>query len=251
VAGGTRFEHTCENKNGQVCVVGGSGLAVPADKHQCMIVEVSPTPGNNIPIRTPIVYRNMRFEQLSERRIDAKISLAGLFAQTGLAGERDVIMSVVTRNMPKLGNWPMFLDSELLNWLKMVALGVINELNPFGLNLTAEDQMKMAWPTYEVHSYFNTGATFVRKGKTYRELSPMVSFGYYFSHDGIFYGYTHALGGVGVTEYANAPGVYRVRVSEAAPVKVTTGVRTEDVPACLVNTVNLACRIFPFCAPQQ
>ncbi len=250
VAGGTRFEHTCENRNGQVCVVGATGLAVPADKHQCMIVELSPTPGNDIPIRTPIVYRNMRFEQLSERRIDAKISLAGLFAQTGLTGDRDVIMSVVTRNMPKLGNWPMFLDSELLNWLKLIAQGLINELNPFGANVTAEDQMKMVWPTYEVHSYFDTGSTFTRNGKKYRELSPMVSFGYYFSHNGIFYGYTHALGGAGVTEYAQAPSVYKVRVSEDVPVKITSGVRTEDFPAILVNTVNLACRIFPFCAPR-
>jgi len=89
------------------------------------------------------------------------------------------------------------------------------------------------------------------KGKTYKEMSPMNSFGYFHSHDGIFYGYSHTLAAGPARLGANAE-TYELRVPEEGTAKITTRVRTEDLPA-IVNglwgtAVQVACRVFPGCA---
>lgn len=244
------FEKDCPpNSGGRVCGDGTTGVKTTS-KFQCMIVELSSSAG--VPIKTPIQYRNMRFETLSSRTLDAVINAKGLKKKTGRAGQQDVLVDVVTRNMPQPGNLPLFLDSTLLNYLKLFAIGVINAINPFGVSIKADQQMKMAWPTYEVHSYFDTGRTHTYKGVSYREYSPMISYGYYFSHSGIFYGYAHTLSGPTVDRLVNTAETFSVRVEEEKTAAVRTSVRTEDLPAFvtgLLGTVeDIACRVFPICA---
>ncbi len=245
--GNGHFTKDCPvNGNGFACGNAAATALNPNAPMQCMAVELSSSAG--VPIKTPVIYRNMNVVELSTRTLPAKISIRGLRAATGRGGDRDVIVDVITRNMPSIGNIPSFLDAGLLNYLKLLAIGIINELNPFGLSLTPDDQMKMAWPTYEAHTYYDTFRTRTHNGKTYREFSPMNSFGYHFAHTGVYFGFTHTIGGGGLKPAVANTSTYRTRVADEGSVTVTTGVRTEDLPAILVNTVNLACRIFPFCA---
>lgn len=247
-----QFQFNC-GVNGDTRFCGSSssmpqGLPIPPDPHQCMTVEISRRGTNNVNIQTPIIFRNMRFESLSSKTLDAEISTVGLSSLLGASSaSREIMMIVVTRNMPSIGNFPMFLDGFLLNWLKQLAFGVVQALNPFGRNLALDDQMKVIWPTYEVHTYYDTETTWVRRGLRHRVFKPMNSFGYYFSHDGVYFGFTHALGGLGVSRLG--PGeVYSMRMADESTATVRTGVRTEDLPAFLVNTIDLACSVFPFCA---
>jgi len=241
------FKFTCRANTATAVCPNALGVGLnPAIAAQCMSVELTTTAG--VPIKTPITHRNMAFAELSERILPARISTKGLQARTGLTGSRPVLFTVITQNMPAIGNWPMFLDSALLNRLKQLAIGLINEINPFGLSLDRDQYMRIAWPTYNVHVSYDTGRARSFDGKAYREYSPMNSFGYHLSHSGVFYGYTHALGG-NTLQRRGTSGVYSGRVAgETRPLDVTTGVRTEDLPAWLVNTNNLVCRVFPFCA---
>ncbi len=242
------FEQVCaRNADGLVC--GGTGVGLDStNEFQCMIVELSSTAG--VPIKTPIQYRNMRFQALSRRELDATITAKGLRAITGRSGQQTILLNVVTRNMPVIGDWPMFLDGWLLNYVKQFAVGALNAINPFGVSVTAEQQMKMAWPTYEAHTYFWTGRTRTYRGETYQEYSPMNSFGYYFSHDGLFYGYTHTVGGQDTFRLGSGE-TYEIRVPEEGRRVITTGVQTESAPRWLTlwgrTLRSYTCETFRFC----
>jgi hypothetical protein len=247
LGGGVSFNFSCPaNAGGKVC-----GLPPPTIPHQCMLVQLSNAPLHNSPIGTASVFRNMSFESLSTKTLPAVISVKGLQARLGNSNPRDVYIDVVTRNMPALGNLPIILDSLLLNLLKSAAIGLVQALNPLADSLTTDQQLKLAWPTYEVHVYYDTGRSFLIHGKTISVLTTMNSFGYYFSHDGSLFGFTTGLGGVagGASVGQLGPAQYHVRVPNEGNVQIQTGVSAEEMPLALTPPGDRTCQLFPF-APE-
>ncbi len=244
------FQFSCpRNSGGNVC---GAPLPSGSLNDQCMLVELSNAPGYSTPISTASIYRNMSFQSLSTKILPADISIKGLQALTGVARARDVYIDVITRNMPPLGNIPVVFDSLLLNLLKSAALGLVAAVDPLADSLSLDDQLKVAWPTYEVHVYYDTGRVNTLSGHTYQVLSPMNSFGYYFSHSGSLFGFTTAIGGVGSTlVQALGPNVYRVRVPNEGTVRVQAGVTAEELPQFSVPAGDRTCQIFPWAAACQ
>ncbi len=198
-----------------------------------MMVEVAPAPNaQTVKISNATVFRNMVFDHLSTKQWPAQISIKGLQAKAGFAMNRDVYLQVITRNMPALGDWPFFLNSQFMNALKRALLGFVQAVNSFALSLSLDDQMKVVWPTYEVHAYYDTGRSTIIGGKRQPILSPMNSFGYYLSHDGVLFGYSHAIGSetdIGL-KTLSASSLYKVRVPNEGSVRIMTGVTAEEVP---------------------
>jgi hypothetical protein len=247
----TQFTFDCPtNTSALTC-----GVAKPRQAKQCMTVDFSTAPGKKLDILNGSVYRNMTFEGLSSRTLPAEISLVGITKLTKSNADRDVVVRIVTRNMPENTDLPMFLDSALLNTLKQAVLGIAQIFNPLGLSLTQSDLMKVAWPTYEVHVYYETGHKAKNKGKEYKVMAPMNAFGYHFSHSGVFYGYLHGFGGggfgplkQGATSLKNT---HFARMKAETVANVTTGVQTEEVPRFLNVASGLLCSVFPFACPAQ
>lgn len=221
-----------------------------ANSDQCMLVEIQPVGGRQIPIKTASVYRNMRFEGLSYKELKAEVSIKGLRARTArFSGARDVHLQVVTRNMPDYGSFPLFLDSYLMNLLKAAFTGAVVNLDLFntGLSLTIKDLMKMVWPTYEIHAYWDAGQLSYANGRKFRMLKPMNSFGYYFSHDGLLFGYQHGLTRRDAGAF-NTPqaGYHVVRAADEGAVQIQTAVSAEEIPKILAPLFSAFCQLFPF-----
>jgi hypothetical protein len=221
---------------------------------QCMLVSLSDAPlhPNGTPISTASVYRNMRFGTLSTQVFPANLDIRGLQAITGVAMARDVYVNVVTHNMPALGNLPMILDSALMNLLKSALLGLIAAVDPLAESLSLDAQMKVVWPTYEVHVFYDTGRLNTINGVTYHVLSPMNSFGYYLSHSGLFYGFTSAISGVGgtsLTPVGSSGNTFKVNIPNESFVQIQSGVSADEIPLALVPLADYACELWPWACP--
>ncbi len=97
--------------------------------------------------------------------------------------------------------------------------------------MTPSQALESVYPTYKVYPYVDTGKTSTIDGQVYKEVDPMVPFGYYLEHDGPLFGFTHALEGVGglvVTQVAN--NLYLVRVANEGAVEVSTKISAEEKP---------------------
>lgn len=221
-----------------------------ANADQCMLVEIQPVGVRQIPIKTASVYRNMRFEGLSHKELKAEVSIKGLRARTRrFSGARDVHLQVVTRNMPDYGSFPLFLDSYLMNLLKAAFTGALVDLNLFntGLSLGIKDLMKMVWPTYEIHAYWDAGRLSYANGRKFKMLKPMNSFGYYFSHDGLLFGYQHGLTRRDAGAFSSPqPGYHVVRAADEGTVQIQTAVSAEEIPQFLAPVLSTFCELFPF-----
>lgn len=88
------------------------------------------------------------------------------------------------------------------------------------------------WPTYRIRPYYDTGDKQVIDGQTVPVLAPMVPFGYHMSHDGPFYGFTHALQAVdpGVVLTKLSDYWYKVTVKSEGAVHLRTIVTAEEKP---------------------
>lgn len=240
----SEFRFDCPtNTSSTVC-----GGDKPKAEHQCMVVDLQSAPNKNIYFSDASMTRNMRFVGLSRRTLPAEISLKGLRQEF----PRDVIVRILTRNMPGPTIFPLFLDSALLNNLKMAVLGLAQIFNPLGLSLTPTDLMKVAWPTYEVHVYYDTGRKAKSNNVEYKVMSPMNSFGYHFSHSGVYYGFTHGFGGTAF-KWLDDKGLVQMaeRVPANAVLPVSTGVQTQDVPSFVTDLADFACEIFQFACPAD
>jgi hypothetical protein len=134
-----------------------------------------------------------------------------------------------------------------LNWVKTILVSVVNFVNPWGRSLSDTDMMRVAWPTYEVHVYYNTGRSNTYKGKTYKEYSPLVSYGYYVSHEGVFFGYNHKMLGSSraLNPIAGIANSWSVTVPSESRVYVTNAVASEDLPAILLPPGDRTCQLWP------
>lgn len=252
-----RFEMRCPtNVPGQVC-----NLPIPTDPHQCMVVSIENVPGKPFrKISKASEFRNMRFQTLVDMptvdatNMSAEISVQGLQAAIGNAPPtRDVYAKMMTRNMPAWGNNAITLDGFLMNLLKLAVVGLGNVFNPFGgLALSADDYIKAAWPTLEVHTYYDSGRTIRIKGVSYKRLRPMNSYGYYASHEGTFYGYNVSLDTPAGGKLPSMDGndrIFKLQVPNEGKLKVNTVIMAPQTPRNGSNPLNLICAFFPeFCA---
>lgn len=105
------IQFTCpSNTVAQTC-----GMAVPAQKHQCIQVRLNYGPGSNpdiAPITTASAYRNMDFVPLSSHERTAEISVKGLSAILGNEQDREVYLYVYPGNLPAHGNEQIFLATD-------------------------------------------------------------------------------------------------------------------------------------------
>ena len=60
------------------------------------------------------------------------------------------------------------------------------------LDLSPRQALAAAWPTYDVHVYYDSGKTVTIAGKTSKALVPMFPFTYFHSHEGPLFGFTHS-----------------------------------------------------------
>lgn len=232
-------------------------------KHQCMLVELT-SQGDPVLFTKSSAWRNMDFETASTLERDASISLRGLPDAPG--GFRDVYLYVKTKNMPPVGDKPMRLpESKLAEAARVVSrpavrpkdqkrLGVkaaapVPAAAPAGtapagsvaapeqpeppaeLEQTPYETLSEVWPTYEVHAYYDTGVVVGEGDSKTKSLRPMVPFGYYISHAGVFYGWEHELVGVGSTVLEQLDdNWYRVTIQNGAAATVRSHIEAAEKP---------------------
>ena len=190
------------------------GCATPRKRrlHQCMLVELS---GGALTYSPSSVYRNMDFVNASTFTREAEVSVAAL-PDSGTP-DRDVYLFVRTYNLPENVNSPDPQDplrdvrraQEIIDQPgpndgqpnpnddrrvvdKAVSSLPDSKVPPLGADF---DTLNQLYPTYIVHSYRDTGTTTVRKGTTFKLLTPQTSFGYYINHEGDLSGWKHQLEG--------------------------------------------------------
>lgn len=113
--GSSYLSYPCNNTGSGTNVC---GLNLNTSIHQCIQVELSPAPLNNLNITRATAWKNTRFVPASEVIETATISVAGLQARLGNTNARDVYLHVVTTNMPTAGTVPMELDVDALESLR-------------------------------------------------------------------------------------------------------------------------------------
>jgi hypothetical protein len=96
--------------------------------------------------------------------------------------------------------------------------------------LTGDQALGLAWPSYRVYVYYDTGERQRVDGVERASLAPMVPFGYYLKHAGTFFGFEHELRGQGVQLEPLGGSWYRVRVENEGSVVVGTRISAEEKP---------------------
>lgn len=275
-SGSPTIQLTCALQGGATyCpVISNAGSGAGQSTHQCMLAEVRPQPGLNLPFVNAAAYRNMIFANLSSTRDQATVTIQGLQALTGRAIPRDLYLYVQTRNMPAHGDAPLELRPELMDALlgyaesrpprpspprpgaaasrgltralqvekydpvslADISAAKVKDLrrlppanNPLLLpTLTGDQALGLAWPSYRVYVYYDTGERQIVGGAERALLAPMVPFGYYLRHAGTFFGFQHELAGAGVRLEALGDDWYRVRVPNEGSVVVETFISAEE-----------------------
>ena len=216
------------------------------------------------------VYRNMDFNGLSTLSRAATVSIQGLKALTGKDVARNVYLYVTTVNMPPHGDQPVFADAGGMQITRLYAehppalsprqrepndrqprpelkrAAAAKPPEPQGPAtpvlhrdvksiyelpvLSPEQALSTAWPMYKVYVYYDTGETTTIVGKQHKLLQPMVPFGFYLSHDGPLYGFTHALAAEGVTLERVADNFFKVLVPSEGSFKAKVTVSAEEKP---------------------
>ena len=237
------------------------------DPHQCMLVELSKgSAPTGIPLKfaQDSVYRNMDFDTASQLEREAEISIRGLKPLEGTTA-RDVYLLVKTTNMPAASDEQKVLPVEAMkrdadlaqappkrpmqpprgggadnnnvrkptNIAGRVAPPSKEPPTPIDPVLAKDgfEHMEESWPTYEVHAYHDTGKYVIVRGKKYRLLDPQVPFGYFVSHAGPYFGFDHAIEGIGGAKLEQiAPDFYRVSVPNDGVVRVKSTIVAHDKP---------------------
>jgi hypothetical protein len=101
------------------------------------------------------------------------------------------------------------------------------------------EHLTSTYPTYEVHTFYDTGNTIVVKGETHKLLEPMVPYGYFADHEGDLYGFSHAIAGLNGAELTEVgPNFYRVHVPNGGAVQVQTTLEAHEGPRGQVKPVT-------------
>jgi hypothetical protein len=216
------------------CALSGSARYCPplpgsTQPYQSMLVEVSVSPpamgAPGFNIETPAIYRSMAFGTLSTLSEPARITLKGLQKLTLAAVDRDVYLYVETRNMPPHRDVPMALSEPALQAAREYAA------HPPGASILTGDQaLAEAYPTYRIFVYYDSGETIAVNGQRRKVLVPMTPFGFYLTHKGTFYGFTHSLEFLDVRAKEIAPNFYVVRVPNEGEFHVRTTITAEEQP---------------------
>jgi hypothetical protein len=85
------------------------------------------------------------------------------------------------------------------------------------------EQLRATRPTYEVHTYFDSGKVSPQGSGQFKLLRPLIPFGYFVYHEGPLAGWLSKLeaeGGYVLQEIA--PGLYRATIPEGGAIKVKT-----------------------------
>lgn len=116
--------------------------------------------------------------------------------------------------------------------------------------MSPEQALSDVWPTYKVRVYYDTGKTTKNDdGEVRRILSPMTPFGFYLTHQGPLYGFTHKLEGLAGAQLDQvAPNIYKVRVPNEGSVRVQTTITAEEKPIEPGSDCKCQCKD---CAPRE
>jgi len=206
-----------------------------ASQYQSMLFEFAPSPyavgAPGWTIQSPAVYRNMAFGTLSTLSEPATITLQGLEKQLGAPADRDVYLYVETRNMPPHGRLPMELSEERLASVRRHASHAQSEpRHAWSSAPTGDQALADAYPTYRVFVYYDGGETVTMKGHVRKVLVPMTPFGFYLSHKGTFYGFTHSLTFLDAPAAEIAPNFYVVHAKNEGKFHVRTTITAEEQP---------------------
>src|SRR6185369_11198500 len=99
------------------------------------------------------------------------------------------------------------------------------------LDLTPQQALGAAWPTFDVHVYYDSGKTVTIGGKTTKQLVPMYPFTSFHSHEGPLFGFSHSLQPAGGTQLKELrPDVYLLSVPSEGVARVTTTVKAHEQP---------------------
>jgi hypothetical protein len=233
--------------------------------HQCVLVELSRTPGTAIPalpagaqppfFSSRSAYKNMHFVAASEVLRSAKLEV---LAQPRGAAEahvalqkRDVYVYVETNNMPATvpAARPGILSRpEVLKKIsdpnlatKLDKLGVREGKIGSAVSLAIQERARQGkithreiaaiLPTYVAHVWQDTGRRARVKGRNVTVLAAAPSFGYYVSHDGPLVGWRFGIAGKGVTKIG--PNFYKISVPTKGGLAVKPWLRACEDARCL------------------
>ena len=240
------------------------GLPTPAEPHLSMLVELSKAPGSATPVRftKASAFRNVRFEELSELSDRAFVSVAGLEAALGDQSPRTLYLHVDTANMPAHGDQPLWLPSRAMAETRRIvetpppappppiarkgraqvpsppqpanaaaALPWPKSPRPEAwLAYSDERVLRLAWPTYAVHVYYELGKRTREDKREYVRLEPMYPFIYHFAHDGSLYGFAHRLSSRTAPLQELTPNLYQVSVPNEGELELQVRVSAEAAP---------------------
>jgi MYXO-CTERM domain-containing protein len=271
------------------------GLPTPAVTHQCVYVELSPSPSQAVPITKASAYANMWFKPLSEFATPAEISVKGLKKVFNNDLPRDVYVYIYPKNMPQQGAKQIYLPTD-----KMAAtrrfyeappvpvrhaegkpVGVLGRATAVAappapikvpitgkqpalvapkaaviptaktapnrqppvelplprtgigdLDLNPLQALSAAWPTFDVHVFYDSGKTVTIGDKTSKQLVPMYPFTSFHSHEGPLFGFSHSFALANGAELKELrPDVFLLSVPSEGVAHVVTTVKAHEQPA--------------------
>jgi hypothetical protein len=213
---------------------GGNQLMAGLPGHQCIQVQLSATTAG-VQFATKSAFRNMYQATASLRRETATIDTRGLKKITGQT-YHNIYLYVETHNMPyrvDAGYSPPTYNTVMQVYNRYNG-GKGNDGPPAtgfqpGVPAPSESYFSKTMPTFVVHAYADTGATYTVNGRTVPVLTPLTSFGQFVSHDatteGPAYGWDASLEPFAGTGFQKV-GVdtYRLQIPNDAAGQVVTHV---------------------------
>lgn len=202
------------------------------DPHQCVLVELSGTGAQTVHFSRDSSWNNMNFAPASKFEMPAEINLAGVAPLPNGNSKRDIYLYFKIKNMPaqiqderaKLGLAKGTLlkerqlvrefqhpsRKELRQWIdlerpsedRVLSHGPAGQIPGTQItpaiaariksDRTIYQQLRATRATYEVHVYYDTGATVKgSKGGLSRIVRPMIPFGHFVYHEGPIQGWFH------------------------------------------------------------
>jgi hypothetical protein len=209
------------------------GANPPRAKHQCIFAQLrdsqtNPPAGGGYDYLNDSTFNNMEFKKTgSPMRDTAEISVKGRKPTTGGGSSAKVYVFVERSNLPgriaageNPEKPPLFTigdDGRPQYTGDRRVVGTVDMRRDAQVDLTHVDHdvLAAAVPTVRYHVFYPTGVTYKEGGKSYALYEPQTSFGYFVSHSGPAYGWTHEL-----LPASPASGALREGVSAAKPRKL-------------------------------
>lgn len=239
-----KMEQECQQGSGSLpsCPT----LTASQPRHQCMLVTLTST--QSVTFLNDSVYRNMDFVNTSYFERDAEISIKGLPPLKDSKGQRDVYLYVKTSNMPKETKGPLD-EKKLMAALdqanaRLVPLppppprGDLRAAQPqvvpkaqerlITSSKTPHEALASAWPTYEVHVFYDTGEKRGFGNDVLGRLQPGMPFGFYAYHHGSLEGWLHEMVGLNAQLQQVAPNFYKVVIPDNGSIKLTNRLEARE-----------------------